>query len=151
MILNNIQQAPYPGELKDLVENCHYKESEGWKIRLAHDLVRDPPKDGTGGSYGLTLVITRAGPDSYHPESYIYVNHYFPVIPATYDYRSWRRWLLERFMDVERHEAMENFIIGDERPYAPSHGPGNDPYLVREVGTLEDQRTSFLGVLKQDG
>lgn len=34
------------------------------------------------------------------------------------------------------------------RPYAPSHGPGNDPYLIREIGTVEDVETSFLGVRK---
>ena len=42
---------------------------------------------------------------------------------------------------------MELFQIGEEHPYAPSHGPGNDPYMIREVGTVEDQRTSFTGEL----
>jgi hypothetical protein len=32
-----------------------------------------------------------------------------------------------------------------DRSFAPSHGPGNDPYLVREIGTDLDQRTSFRG------
>ncbi len=35
------------------------------------------------------------------------------------------------------------------RPYAPSHGPGNDPYLVREVGSDLDRRTSFRGEVNQ--
>ena len=45
---------------------------------------------------------------------------------------------------------MEFFALHDSpgsehavRPYAPSHGFGQDPYIVREVGTREDQQMSF--------
>lgn len=31
------------------------------------------------------------------------------------------------------------------RPYAPNHGPGNDPYVVREETTDIDRRTQFTG------
>lgn len=155
------QQAPYPTALSELVWALRYKE--GWTFRLA-DLDRGQ------GSRGLTLVVNTTGPDSYHPEQQISVNHYMLVPPAAYDVRSWRRWLFEQVLLVERHEAMEFFALvtyrtagrttdpatGNERtdvdavvdrPYAPSHGPGNDPYLVREVGTDTDRRTSFRGVL----
>jgi hypothetical protein len=141
------QLAPFPHELADLVERVVYRP--GWKIALES-------LDRGQGSVGLTLVITTLGYDSYHPdrgESYR-VNHYFPVPPAAYDARSWQRWLFEQFLLVERHETMEFFAIADSpgsehrvRPYAPSHGPGNDPYLVRELGTEEDQRTSFRGTV----
>lgn len=43
---------------------------------------------------------------------------------------------------------MEYFQIGNERPYSPNHGPGNDPYMICEVGTDEEKRTSFRGVVK---
>lgn len=79
------------------------------------------------------------------------VNHYLPVPPAAYDERSWRRWLLDQVLLVERHEACEFFEVDGERSYAPSHGPGNDPYIIREVGTDEDRRTSFRGELNPDG
>ena len=90
----------------------------------------------------------------------IRVNHYMPVPPAAYDGRSWRRWLFDQVLLVERHEAMEFFALTTTsdvdgftydpvRPYAPSHGPGNDPYLVREVGTDLDRRTSFRGDVDQ--
>jgi hypothetical protein len=61
---------------------------------------------------------------------------------------------------VERHEACEflRFHVDEagnltddqdsgyaERPWSPSHGPGNDPYLIREIGTDLDRRTSFRG------
>jgi hypothetical protein len=88
----------------------------------------------------------------------ITVNHYFAVPPATYDIRSWQRWLFDRLGDVDTHERMEDFALLYEenstevtRPYAPSHGPGNDPYMVREVGSDLDGRTSFRGVVDDDG
>jgi hypothetical protein len=138
MKLTNHQVAPYPYELQTLVENAHHRT--GWELYL-RDLDRGQ------GSAGLTLVINITGPDSYHPHRMISVNHYFPVPPAAYDERSWRRWLFEQVLLVERHEAMEWFRIKGERPYAPSHGPGNDPYLIREVGTVEDVKTNFRGEL----
>src|SRR6266567_4179916 len=134
------QEAPDPEPLRRLVS---YRP--GWKFRL-EDIDRGQ------GSKGLTLVITTLGYNSYHPldgETYR-VNHYMPVPPAAFDERSWRRWLLEQFLLVERHEACEFFAIGGERPFAPSHGFGQDPYLIREVGTEEDRRMSFRNELNPE-
>jgi hypothetical protein len=144
------QVAPFPHILGKLVTSLGYKA--GWTFRLV-DLDRGQ------GSKGLTLVINITGPNSYRPWEKISVNHYMLVPPAAYDMRSWRRWLLDQVLLVERHEACEFFRLHvDEndqlsdtdsgyadRPYAPSHGPGNDPYLIREVGSELDQRTSFRG------
>lgn len=134
------QEAPYPKELRDLVASVVYKA--GWSFELGN-------VDRGQGCSGLTLTIHIVTPDSYHPERSRSVLHYMPVPPAAFDRRSWRRWLFEQILLVERHEACEFFRLGDERPYAPSHGPGNDPYLVREVGTDLDVRTSFRGDVKQ--
>jgi hypothetical protein len=162
------QEAPYPHTLAALVDRLAYRTDRGWRVWLA-DIERDAPRDGQPGSRGLTLVVQRAGPDSYEPQNMLRVNHYFPVPPATYDERSWRRWLFDRLGDVDTHERCEDFILVHraeggyikadgshadelhERPYAPSHGPGNDPYLVREIGTTTDRRTSFRGLLDDDG
>lgn len=95
-------------------------------------------------------MITTCGYNSYHPdrgETYR-VNHYMPVPPAAYNRQSWQRWLLDQFLLVERHEACEFFTIDGERPYAPHHGPGNDPYIIFDHGTDTDRRTSFRGQLK---
>lgn len=46
--------------------------------------------------------------------------------------------------DQHRFEAQETRYV---RPYAPLHGPGNDPYLIAELATDEDRRTSFRGDL----
>lgn len=144
------QEAQYPHMLAKLVASLGYKP--GWRFELT-DLDRGQ------GSAGLTLIINVNGPNSYRPWEMISVNHYMPVPPAAYDMRSWRRWLLDQVLLVERHEACEFFrLYVDEadqladmdsgyadRPYAPSHGPGSDPYLIREIGTEADRRTSFRG------
>jgi hypothetical protein len=155
------QEAPDPKPLRDLVKRHRGKPGE--RVYLTGD-----DYDRGQGSHGLTLIVNITGPDSYDPERHISVNHLFPVPPAAYDVRSWRRWLFDRLSDVDRHERCEwfqevrtsprGFIRSDgshvdevvERPYAPSHGPGNDPYLVREIGTDEDRRTSFRGELQED-
>jgi hypothetical protein len=148
--MENMQRAPHPDALDDLIGDLHYKA--GWNFEL-HDMNRGQ------NSSGLTLDITIRTPDSYDEDRQIEVHHLFPVPPAAYDARSWRRWLFEQILLVERHEAMEffRFPIWDwddercrsveivERPYAPSHGPGNDPYVIRELGTTEDQHTTFRG------
>ncbi len=111
----------------------------------------------------MTLVVTRCGPDSYHPERIIAVKHYFAVPPATYNEASWTRWLFDRLGDVDTHERMEDFTfeaadpgrvdhlaVPDtelERPFAPNHGPGEDPYRITELTTDEARRTSFRGEL----
>jgi hypothetical protein len=132
----NHNEAPFPHVLQDLVDACEYRP--GWVVAL-RDLDRGQ------GSRGLTLIITTDTVDTYHPDVPLRVNHLFPVPPAAYDWRSWRRWLFDQFVLVEQHEAQEFFVINGERPYAPSHGPGNDPYLIREIGTDLDRRTSFRG------
>lgn len=132
----NTNSAPFPHPLASLVRDCKYRP--GWVIELEH-------LDRGQGSEGLTLTITTLTVDSYHPERPMRVHHFFPVPPAAYDWRSWQRWLFEQFRLVELHEAMEFFQIDGERPFAPNHGPGRDPYTVLEVGSREDVDTSFRG------
>lgn len=138
-----VQFAPYPDELAALLGRLTYKP--GWHFEL-RDLNRGQ------GSTGLTLDITITTLDSYDITETRRVSHYFPVPPAAYDQRSWRRWLFEQILLVETHEAMEFFTLdlgeGFIKPYAPSHGPGNDPYLIRELGTELDQRTAYTGAVQ---
>jgi hypothetical protein len=116
------QTAPWPYALEDLVRRSVHRAHEGWTVRLVSDFARDENAAGEVVGHGTTLIITTKGYDSYHPErgETYRVIHYFPVPPAAYDERSWRRWLLERVLEIERHEACEFFQIGGERPYALS-------------------------------
>src|SRR5258708_1853484 len=138
----NEQVAPWPTELEDLVDKMLYRP--GWTFSL-EDIDRGQ------GSKGLTLDITTLGYNSYHPEQgeHYAVHHYMPVPPANYNRQSWQRWLLEMCILVDRHEACEFFQIDGEHPYAPNHGPGNDPYIVFELTTAEDRRTSFRGLVNE--
>jgi hypothetical protein len=156
------QVAPYPDILADLVKHLRYRRHMGWEINLFDDLQRDKPGRHTGESRGMTLVVTRCGPDTHHPDRIIAVNHYFEVPAATYNRQSWMWWLFERLGSVDRHERMEDFALldtekeaacptppgGEEplvRPYVPCHGPGWDPYLITVERTETDRRTSFRG------
>lgn len=133
------QEAPWPTELADLVEQLEWTIAD-WTFRLVDS-------DRSQGSVGLTLEISITCPDGYHEGRNRGVTHPFPVPPAAYNRRTWQRWLFEQCCTVQIHEAMEGFTIAGEHPYAPHHGPGNDPYTVFEHGSDEDARTSFRGDL----
>jgi hypothetical protein len=156
------QYAPFPTVLDDLVTNLRYRP--GWHFELK-DIERDHAGVHQGAAGGLTFIgVTgdyegpdgefRGAMDAYHPERPRPVYFYFPVPAATYDERSWRRWVFDRILDVETHEAMEHFAFVESgslvRPYSPSHGPGNDPYMIREVGSALDKRTAFTGKVNDD-
>lgn len=132
------QEAPFPHALADLVAHLRYKT---WRFELAHE-------DRGQGSMGLTLIAHVTGPDTYNPATVRSVSHLFIVPAASYNLESWQRWVFDRCLDVELHEAMEHFIVDGIRPYAPNHGPGQDPYIVRELTTDEARRTSFRGIVK---
>jgi hypothetical protein len=134
--------APYPTALAELVGEMAYRP--GWRFALDH-------VDRGQGSEGLTLEVRSLGYDTYHPdrgENYGVI-HYMPVPPPAFDKRAWQRWLLDQLLLIEAHETCEFFQIGEERPFAPNHGPGRNPYSVLERGTDEDARTSFRGVRKE--
>lgn len=133
------QQAPFPHELADLVNKLEYRP--GWRFHLDHI-------DREQGSIGLTFQVFGKFPNSYRPDEIMNVVHYFPVPPAAFNRQSWQRWLLDRLLELERHECCEFFQIDGERPYAPHHGPGNDPYIIFDHGSDEDARTSFRGDVK---
>lgn len=136
----NINTAPFPEELADLVQKLEYRK--GWRICLED-------RDRGQGSSGLTLIVQTLGFDSYYPErgETYRVNHFFPVPPAAYNRQSWQRWLLDQILLVESHEACEFFKIAGKRPYAPHHGPGWNPYTIFDHGTELDARTRFTGEL----
>jgi len=134
------QEAPFPVALAELVKELTYRP--GWHFSLQQ-------VDRGQGSVGLTFCAVGQYPDTYAPENTIRVMHYFIVPAASYNAKSWRRWLFDRILEIERHEAAEFFQIGGERPYAPNHGPGHDPYFLvpEELTTADDRRVRFDGTV----
>lgn len=121
------QVAPDPQPLRDIIDGLDYKD--GWEFSIVDDLDRGQ------GSEGMTLVIRVATPDSYANRGVIHVAHYHPVPPAGYNVHAWRRrWLLERIIETEVHEACEFFTVDGDKPFAPHHGPGSNPYTIHDRG-----------------
>ena len=87
-------------------------------------------------------ILVMDGEDARVEGGRISVAHFFPIPIATYNRASWRRWIFECCRKVEDHELGEWFRDGDERPFAPLHGPGEDPYTVHEFRPQVDARTN---------
>jgi hypothetical protein len=123
--------------LKELVAQARCKPD--WSFRL---------KDEDGA---LRLVIQVSGYDSARPDDLtpLTIDHYFPVPTATYNEKTWRRWMFEMCRRVENHELGEWFRIGSEMPFAPLHGPGEDPHTVHEFRSAEDALTTQDGSMRR--
>lgn len=98
-----------------------------------------------------SLFITIAGQDNYHPERRFTVNHVHPVPNATYNEKTWRRWIFEQCRRTMNHELGESlrFGVDEVRPFAPMHGPGEDPYTVHEIRPEADALTTQNGSLRE--
>ncbi len=134
----NTNEAPWPHELEKIVVQLAYRP--GWRFALQHE-------DRGQGSEGLTFEVYSLGYDTYHVDrgEHYRVVHYFPVPPAAYNRESWARWVLDRLIEVETHECCEFLVVDGKRPFAPNHGPGWDPYVVRELNSTEAAETTFKG------
>lgn len=135
-LATNTQTAPFPDELADIVEKLTYRR--GYAFELEH-------LDRGQGSEGLTFKVLSDQFDTYDPDRRLRVWHFFPVPSAAYNRQSWLRWVLDRLVEIETHEACEFMVVDGQRPFAPNHGPGWDPYTVRELNTAEAAETSFRG------
>jgi hypothetical protein len=123
--------------LRQLVAKARCKP--GWTFRLQDE-------DGA-----LRFVVHVPGYDSARPDDLtpMAINHFFPVPTATYNEKTWRRWMFERCRGIENHELGEWFRIGSEMPFAPLHGPGEDPYTVHEFRPDVDALTTQNGSIRQ--
>ncbi len=111
----------------------------GWSFRLIDE-------DGA-----KRLVITIEGVDNYNHARPFTVGHYHPVPTTTYNEKSWRRWILEQCIRTMNHELGESLRFGPDevRPFAPMHGPGEDPYTIHEVRSETDALTIQDGSLRE--
>lgn len=85
-----------------------------------------------GGPDRAMLCVHAVTQDSLQPQHERRTIHMWDVPAVCHDdQRAFCRWVFERLLDVERHEAAEWFGVGELRPYWPAHGDG-DPYEHRE-------------------
>lgn len=110
----------------------------GWSFRL---------KDEDGAK---RLVIRMEEEDNYYPGMPRTIDHYHPVPIATYNEKTWRRWIFEQCLRTMNHELGESLRFGADnlRPFAPMHGPGEDPYTVHEIRPERDALTTQKGSLR---
>ena|SRR5665213_3344364 len=121
-----------------MVLSATLSANRGWRFRIVDE-------DGA-----KRLVITVDGYDSSKPVAMMpfTVGHYFPIPQASYNEKTWRRWIFECCRRVENHELGEWFRIGNDRPFAPLHGPGEDPYTVHEFRPEADALTTQDGSMR---
>jgi hypothetical protein len=120
--------------LQEVVAGLRYKA--GWKFWLASGATSSSGAVVSLDTAGLAGISTSGGcallappvtlhvtvwtPDSGCPDTRIVLDHQFTAPGASGD---WERWLLDRILDVERHEAMEFFSVGGRKVFYPGHGP----------------------------
>jgi hypothetical protein len=92
-------------------------------------------------NYAVLYIFTYM-PDSFSANlnQMRHTRHEFVVPVATYHKAAWTRWVFDRFMGIETHEACESFQVNGIRIYGPHHGNGEDPYAFWPGGTREQKR-----------
>lgn len=108
----------------------------GWSFEMVNE-------DGA-----MRLVIELDELDNYDNSHARVIRHFQPVPSGvTYNEASWRRWIFEQCIRVMNHELGESLRFGPDevRPFAPMHGPGEDPYTVHEWRSEKDALTTQSG------
>lgn len=95
----------------DLVAQIRYKP--GWAFKV-------------GGPLGQFLCVFATCPDSNNPARERTTQHMWPLPDATGP--DFFRWVFERLLLAELHEAGEFFSVDGFRPHMPHHQDEGDPY-----------------------
>jgi len=99
----------------ELVASLAYKP--GWSFRL-------------GGPWNTYLCVFSTTPDSWHPSKPRRTQHQFAL--PDLEGRELIRWVFDRLLEVEQHEAAEFFTVGRLRPFYPNHQDEGSPYVLVE-------------------
>lgn len=87
----------------------------GWRFRL-------------GGPGNTMLCVYSHTPDSWNPGRSRFTQHQFTIPPDGMT----ERWVLDRLLEIEQHEACEFFQVGKHRPFYPNHQDEGSPYELVE-------------------
>lgn len=99
-------------DLTNLAGRLGYKP--GWSFKVA----------GPGGRW---LCVFAATTDSLHPDRHRVTQHMWEI-PDGLDERGMARWVFDRLLDAERHEAAEFFRWDGHMPFWPNHQDEGSPY-----------------------
>ena len=121
--------------LRKVVAEAKYKP--GWTFHLIEE----------DGALRLKMIDHDCF-DAYNPDKRFPLAHFHPVPTATYNEKTWKRWVYEQCRRVENHEIGEWLRWGEDRPFAPLHGPGEDPYTVHEFRAESDARVTQSGAMR---
>ena len=88
-----------------------------------------------GGPGNGSLCVYACTPDSLAPQRERFTQHQFVIPPGLSD-EDWPRWVLDRLLDIEQHEACEFLQVDGARPFFPHHQDEGSPY------ELVDRRTT---------
>lgn len=86
----------------------------GWTFKVA-------------GPLGRFLCVFARTPDSLDPSRERTTQHMFEL-PDVDDPAVFARWVFDRLLDAERHEAAEFFRISGQAPFWPNHQDEGSPY-----------------------
>lgn len=86
----------------------------GWRFRI-------------GGPGNRFLCVTATTLDSLSPDRERSTQHMFEI-PCGLGRRDFARWVFDRLLDAERHEAAEFFQFEGNRPFWPNHQDEGSPY-----------------------
>ena len=110
----------YPHPLTALLPRVHYK---GWRFEVRST----DPNIGLGG---MAMLYVYANVQDSITGQPMQVSHEFIIPAVSMTETEWRRWLFDRIVLVETHEAMEFFWVDADRPFFPEHGFQASPYRI---------------------
>lgn len=97
-----------------MIDPARLAYKPGWRFRL-------------GGPGNTMLCVYARTPDSWNPDRQRFTQHQFQIPPEGMT----PRWVLDRLLEIEQHEACEFFQVDGTRPFYPGH-QGDDPYELVE-------------------
>jgi hypothetical protein len=104
---------------------------------------------GEGEDNSKVLLITISGTNNYDRSQKFTVTHCHPVPCTTYNEATWKRWIFDQCVRSMNHELGESLKFDGNRPFAPMHGPGEDPYTVHEYRPEIDFLTTQSGAKRE--
>ena len=126
-------------KLREIIENLTYKPKWGFGFSGGVPekfVISIECEDSTGrhDPYFKEFIYDRyrvfGSTEEFKDPQPFGVSHHFDIPPHDLPYQELERWVLERIMDVDRHEAMEFFKINGKAVFMPDHSDVTKLYSI---------------------